>query len=188
MFGPSILVAPVTDYKARTKEVYLPSSIAVAGKHRVKAGWYDLYTGQYYAGANRVTAQAPLGKIPLFVREGSIIPAGPDIQYAEQKPNDDITLYVYTGKDAEFTLYEDENDNNSYMKNICAMIQFHYSERTGRLTIDAPKDSYPRMPETRTFHVIWIEKSHPQGFLSSHPKEETLIYRNERVVLTRKSG
>jgi alpha-D-xyloside xylohydrolase len=173
MFGPSILVAPVTDYKARTKEVYLPSA----------TGWYDLYTGKYYDGGKKIAVRAALDKVPLFIREGSIIPVGPEIEYAEQKDNDDITLYIYTGKNAEFTLYEDENENNNYQKGICASIQFRYDERTGELTIDAPKGSYPGMPEKRTFHVVWIGKQNPREFLSENLKEQVVNYLNMPVVL-----
>ncbi|HQT92361.1 MAG TPA: glycoside hydrolase family 31 protein, partial [Candidatus Kryptobacter bacterium] len=102
MFGPAFLVAPVTIYKARTKEVYLPAG----------SGWYDFYTGKYLKGGEKINTEAPLGEMPLFVREGSIIPTGPEIQYAEEKTNGGITLHVYAGRDGYFTFYEDENNDN----------------------------------------------------------------------------
>ncbi len=104
MFGPSLLVAPVYKYKARTREVYLPAS----------CGWYDLYTGKYFTGGQKIDADAPYERMPLFVKEGSIIPVGPDIQYVDEKPADPLTLLVYTGRDCVFTLYEDEGINYNY--------------------------------------------------------------------------
>jgi alpha-D-xyloside xylohydrolase len=81
MFGPSFLVAPVYRYKARTREVYLPKS----------CGWYDFYSGKYFSGGQVIEAEAPYERIPLFVKEGSVIPVGPAIQYTDEKPADPIT-------------------------------------------------------------------------------------------------
>lgn len=101
MFGPSLLVNPVYTYKDRKRNLYLP-----AGQ-----GWYNLYSGKYIKGGTHVTEDAPYERTPVYVKEGSIIPFGPDLQYTAEKPADTITLYVYTGKAASFTLYEDENIN-----------------------------------------------------------------------------
>ncbi len=110
MFGPSILVAPVCRYKARSREVYFPSS----------SGWYDLYTGNYIFSGHKLQVDAPYERMPLFVREGSIIPAGPDIQFTDEKPGDPITLFVYSGRNCSFTLYEDEGTNYNYEKGDCS--------------------------------------------------------------------
>ncbi len=173
MFGPSLLVAPVTTYKDRTKEVYLPDG----------SGWYDFYTGKHYDGGKSITAQAPLDKIPLFVREGSIIPVGPEIQYAEEKTDGTITLYVYEGKDAEFTLYEDENENNDYEKGIYSEIQIHYDNSSGELSISAPAGFYPGMPANRTFRIVWIGKESPHPFLSESTKSQAVIYKNKSMTI-----
>jgi alpha-D-xyloside xylohydrolase len=175
MFGPSLLVAPVTTYRDRTKEIYLPAG----------CGWYDLYTGEYYDGGKTVTVTAPLDKIPIFVREGSIIPVGPEIQYAEDKTDKPITLYVYAGKDAEFTLYEDENNNNDYGKGTCTMIPVHYDSESGELSIGPTKGSYPGMPEKRTFLVAWIGKENPRPFLSKNVKTQVVTYKNEMITVTK---
>ncbi|AWM32413.1 TIM-barrel domain-containing protein [Hymenobacter nivis] len=94
MFGPSLLVNPVTDYKARNRKLYLPAT----------TGWFDFYSGKYLPGGQALTADAPLERMPLYVREGPILPSGPAVQYAAEKPTDPITLHVCTGKNAAFTL------------------------------------------------------------------------------------
>ena len=173
MFGPSLLVAPVTTYRERAKVVYLPTG----------CGWYDLYTGKYFDGGRTMTAEAPLDKIPLFIREGSIIPVGGEIQYAEQET--EVTLYVYTGKDAEFTLYEDENENNDYEKGICAMIPIRYDNQSGKLSIGPTKGSYPGMPKERNFGIVWMGKENPESFLSENVKVQAVTYKNELIEVTR---
>ena len=96
MFGPAFLVAPVTEYKARHRPVYLPS----------RTTWYDFWTGAALSGGQTINAPAPYDSLPLFVRAGSIIPFGPELQYTDEKPADPITLYVYAGADGSFTLWD----------------------------------------------------------------------------------
>ncbi|MEO8111176.1 MAG: TIM-barrel domain-containing protein, partial [Ginsengibacter sp.] len=92
MFGPSLLINPVYEYKQRNRELYLPKS----------AGWYDLYSGKFYTSGQKINADAPYERMPVFVKAGSIIPFGPDLQYTSEKPADTITLNIYTGADASF--------------------------------------------------------------------------------------
>jgi alpha-D-xyloside xylohydrolase len=101
LFGSSLLVNPVYEYRASKRSLYLPAC----------AGWYDLYTGKWYAGKQKMTAEAPYERIPVFVKAGSIIPFGPALQYTAEKPADTITFNVYAGADAAFNLYEDEGLN-----------------------------------------------------------------------------
>lgn len=151
MFGPSLLVNPVTEYKARTRNVYLPGT----------CGWYNLFTGVHFAGGQTITADAPLENIPLFVREGSIIPFGPDIQYTSEKPADPVSLYVYTGADGSFTLYEDEGLNNNYLKGAYALIKMTYSEADRTLTIGQRQGSFSGMLTGRTFRIYVVSKDKP---------------------------
>ncbi len=125
MFGPSILVAPVYKYGARSREVYFPAS----------AGWYDLYSGDYIFGGHKLIVDAPYERMPLFVKEGSIIPVGPEIQYTDEKTGDPITLFVYSGRNCSFTLYEDEGTNYNYEKGACSTIKFSFDNASGELTI-----------------------------------------------------
>jgi alpha-D-xyloside xylohydrolase len=156
MLGPSLLIAPVTGYHDRSRDVYLP-----AGQ-----GWYDLYTGRLEAGGRQVHADAPYERMPVFVKEGSILPLGPTLQYTGEKPADTIFLYVYRGKNASFTLYEDEGTNYNYEKGAYAEIPLSYDESTGILTVGERKGSFPGMLKERTFHVIDVRKDRPQAILA----------------------
>jgi alpha-D-xyloside xylohydrolase len=151
LFGPSLLVSPVYDYQARQRQLYLP-----AGQ-----GWYDLYSGAYSAGGQHIKADAPYERIPVYVKEGSILPFGPDLQYTEEKPADPITLYVYTGRDASFDLYEDEGTNYNYEKGAYAILPISYTEATRTLTIGKRKGSFPGMLKERNFRVVWVTKDQP---------------------------
>ena len=154
MFGPAFMAAPIYKYGARTKDMYFP-----AGK-----GWYDFYTGKYVAGGQQLTVDAPYERMPLYVKAGSIVPFGPDIQYAMEKQPDVITLYVYAGADADFTLYEDEGVNYGYEQGRYAQIPIHYSEADGKLTIGERQGSFPGMLEKRVFNVVKVAKDNPVPF------------------------
>ena len=154
MFGPSIMVNPVYKYKERVREVYFPKGEV----------WYDFYTGEMASqGGESKTVAAPYEKIPLFVRGGSIIPFGPEIEYTRQKSADNIRLMVYTGKDGEFTLYEDEGVNYGYEAGRFARIKFNYNESTKTLTITDREGEFPGMLKERTFTVVYVSASNPKG-------------------------
>jgi alpha-D-xyloside xylohydrolase len=173
MFGPSLLINPVYTYKDKTRDVYLPNT----------HGWYDFYTGEYYTGGRTLKADAPLDRIPVYVKEGSILPAGPAIQYTSEKTADPLTLYVYTGKDATFTLYEDEGVNYNYEKDAYATIPFSYSEATGTLTIGARKGTYKGMPDKRKIQVVWIGKNHPAGVGTDTHADQVVDYTGSALEL-----
>ena len=166
MFGSSLLINPVYTYKAINRSLYLP-----AGQ-----GWYDLYTGKYFEGGKQIMADAPYQQIPVFVKEGSVIPAGPELQYTDEKPADPVTLFVYTGKDASFTLYEDENLNYNYEKGAFAQIPFTYNQETGTLTIGERQGSFNGMLKKRTFHVKMISKEKPSGMKFDVRPDKTVTY------------
>ncbi|TDW97586.1 TIM-barrel domain-containing protein [Dinghuibacter silviterrae] len=151
LFGPSLLVNPVCQYKARSRSVYLPAG----------TDWYDAYTGNAFHGGQRIDAPAPYERMPLFARAGSIVPLGPALEYTGEKPADTITLCVYRGADAAFTLYEDEGTNYHYEKGAYAEIPLQYNEHTGILTIGERKGDFPGMLQHRVFRVVWIGKGHP---------------------------
>jgi alpha-D-xyloside xylohydrolase len=153
LFGPALMVCPVYTYGARSREVYFPDT----------CGWYDFYTGRYMAGGRQVV-DAPYERIPLYVREGAIIPYGPDMQYSDEKPADEITLYVYQGQDGEFTLYEDENVNYNYEKGAYALIPMAYNEAEGTLTIGDREGAFPGMLKERTFKIVTVNKAKAQPF------------------------
>ncbi len=149
MFGPAFLVAPVYEYGARSREVYFPEC----------EGWYDFYTNEFHDGGAAEQVAAPYEKMPLYVRAGSVVPCGPEIQWSDEKPADVIDLYVYQGADGEFTLYEDENVNYNYEKGLCSKIRFSYDDNTKVLTIEEREGEFPGMLEERTFNVIPVSKN-----------------------------
>ena len=154
MFGPALMAAPVYEYGARTREVYFPAT----------CGWYDFYTGKYMAGGQQLKVDAPYERMPLYVREGAIVPYGPEMQYSDEKPAEEITLYVYAGKDGEFILYEDEGVNYNYEKGQYATIPFTYNDAEGTLTIGDRAGEFPGMLKERTFNVVKVSKDKPQPF------------------------
>ena len=163
MFGPALMPCPVYEYKARSREVYFP-----------EGGWYDFYTGAYIAGGQTLTADAPYERIPLYVRAGSIIPFGPDMQWSDEKPADNIRLYVYAGRDADFTLYEDDGVTYGYEKGAYAMIPIHWDDASRTLTLGERKGSFPGMLESRTFTVVVVDPAHPAGFVPDASGTEML--------------
>ncbi len=153
MFGPALLINPVTEYKARSRAVYLPAG----------TGWYDLHSGKYFQGGQTIQAEAPYTDIPVFVKAGSIIPCGPDIQYTSEKPADPIRVFVYTGADGSFNLYEDEDVNYNYEQGKFSIIPLIYNQQDQTLTIGEQKGDFPGMLQSRTFEIIWISENKPDG-------------------------
>ncbi len=173
MFGPSILVAPVYEYQARTRKVYFPSV----------CGWYDFYTGQFIPGGRYLDVSAPYERLPLFIREGSIVPFGPEIEYTSQKPADPITLFVYTGRNASFTLYEDEGVNYGYERGEYSSIPMNYDETSGEMTIGERKGPYPGMALKRTFNIVWVTRTNNIEFDPDMKPHFTLTYDGAPVVV-----
>ena len=159
LFGKSLLVAPVTKalftreertWSEETVDWTAPQSVSVylpAG-----AKWYDWWTGELHAGGQTVLADAPIDRCPLYVRAGSIIPIGPDVQYTGEKPWDDLEIRVYPGADGSFTLYEDEGDNHDYENGAYSTVEF--TLKGGRLTIGERSGSFPGMLQTRRFRIV----------------------------------
>jgi alpha-D-xyloside xylohydrolase len=171
MFGPAFLVNPVTEAKARTRPVYLP----------VASGWYDFWTGAALAGCQTIEAPAPYDAIPLYVRAGSIVPFGPELQYTGEKPADPLTLYVYTGADGAFTLYEDDGLTYGYERGASVRIPMHWNDATRTLTIGRREGSFPGMLAGRTFQVVVVSKAKPVGFSFAPVVDQTVHYRGESI-------
>ena len=115
--------------------------------------WYDYWTGRRYNGGQTLTANAPISHSPLYIKAGSILPLGPDVQYANENHYDNLDIVVYPGADASFTLYEDEGDNYNYEKGIYSTIPLTWNDKTKTLTIGKRKGTFPGMLQTRTFRV-----------------------------------
>ncbi len=172
MFGPALLVSPVTEPGADSRRAYLP-----------KGTWFDFWTGQEQAGGATINAPAPLEKLPLYVRAGSIIPMGPNLQYAAEKPADPIELRIYRGANGAFTLYEDENDGYNYEKGIYATIPIHWDEASQTLTIGERQGTFPGMLESRTFNVVFVNEKHGAGIDVAAHADRTVPYRGLSVAV-----
>jgi alpha-D-xyloside xylohydrolase len=175
MFGSAFLINPVYEYKARSRTVYLPDG----------SSWYDFYTGEKTEGGRTVSADAPLSRMPIYVREGSIVPVGPDIQFTGQDPRGPITIQVYTGHDGQFTLYEDGGVSYDYEHGAFTSIQFGYDSKNGELTIGAQQGQFPGAIEKRTFNVRWIKEGQAGADFAANP-DETLEYTGAEVILKQK--
>jgi alpha-D-xyloside xylohydrolase len=170
MFGPALLVAPVTEYQARTRAVYLPAG----------AGWYDYWTGKA-AAAGEVKASAAFDAIPVFVRAGSIVPYAPAMQYVGEKASDPTTVWVYAGANGAFDLYEDQGTTFDYEKGAFAEIPMHWDEKAGVLTIGKRVGSFDGMLERRTFQVVLVSKEHPVGYAADAAAAKSVEYAGDAV-------
>jgi len=166
MFGPAFLVGPVTEYKARSRAVYLPAGSA----------WYDFWTGRRHDGGATITADAPLERMPLFVRAGSIIPVGPDQQYTGEKPRNALTLYVYAGRDGQFSLYEDEGRTYGYERGEFSRIQISWNDTARTLTIGRRAGTFPHMAASRMFTVVLVTPERPLPYSGAQTQGRTLRY------------
>ena len=171
MFGPSLMVNPVTEYKARSRNVYLPSAY----------GWYDVRTGRHYAGGTVIEADAPYEWMPLFAREGSLIPTGPDIQYTGEKEADPLTLWVYAGADGAFELYEDEGDNYNYEDGAYTLIPLTWNEAERTLTIGKREGEYRGMLHERTINVIMVSENKAVKLDFGRPPDKSVKYSGEEI-------
>jgi len=180
MFGPAILVNPVTERMysleanvpvEKTRKVYLPKSTI----------WYDFWTGKTQNGGETIVAQAPIETIPLYVKAGSIIPMGDFLQYATEKPADVIELRIYPGADGKFVLYEDENDTYNYEKGQFATIEFQWNDKAKTLNIGERKGKFSGMLNERKFNVVIVKANIGTGVEISTQINKTVNYSGNKV-------
>ncbi len=173
LFGSSLMVCPVYHYKERNRDVYFPNN----------GGWYDIYSGKYIAGGQKLNVEAPYERMPLFVREGSILPVGPEIEYTAQETDAPIDLFVYTGKDASFELYGDEGSNYDYEKGAFSIIPVSWNEATGELTIGKRQGEYDGMAKEQAFRVVFISKTNAVS-IDRKVSSEKLKYTGEELKVS----
>jgi alpha-D-xyloside xylohydrolase len=172
-FGPAFLVAPVTTPKTRSRSVYLPEGTE----------WYNFWSGDLTIGGGHVDVPSPLDEMPIFVKAGSIIPVGPDIQYIGEKPSDPTTLYIYQGANGAFTLYEDQGTTYDYENGAFSEITLLWKDATKTLTIAARKGSFPGMLEKRTFQIVVVSKAKATGFSFDAKPDKTVSYEGKAVSI-----
>ena len=168
MFGKSILVAPVTEPGTTEWNVYLPKA----------DGWFDFWTGKHFAGGQTVKTDAPLDRIPLFVKAGSILPMGKIIQSSAEK-SDTLEIRVYKGADAKFDLYEDERDNYNYEKGKYSIISFKWDEKRQTLTIGDKQGNYPGDLKKRIFNIVLVTENKGFGTNTSSTVRKILYVGNQ---------
>lgn len=174
LFGPSLLVCPVThpmyyasgskslDGIPKIREVYLPAG----------CGWYDFWTGKYYQGGRKIEADAPIDQIPLFVKEGSILPMGPELEYPGEDLHPELTLRIYPGADAYFLLYDDEGDSYRYEDGMYSKTALYWNDHDRTLTIGQRGGSYPGMPKEQRYRILLGENEH---MVCSQDGEEIIL-------------
>jgi alpha-D-xyloside xylohydrolase len=170
MFGSALLINPVTTEGATQRTVYLPAG----------SSWIDFWTGKSEKGGQSITAQAPLDKLPVYAKAGSIIPYGPLVQSAAGNP-DPIELRIYPGANGDFTLYEDEGDNYDYEHGARSTIPIQWDDKSSTLTIGARDGSFPGMLEHCTFHVVVVRDGHGAGIASTPEPDATQEYDGKSV-------
>ena len=171
MLGPALMPCPVCEYKARSRMVYFPAG-----------GWYDFYTGRFIDSDGLPVTESDgwanvyvsYERIPLYVRAGSILPLGPELQWSDEKAADPLELRIYPGADASFCLYEDDGLTYAYEKGACTRIPIRWDDATRTLTLGEREGSFPGMPETRRIQVTLPDGS---------PAGEVLTYTGAPVSL-----
>ena len=154
-------------------ETYLPDG----------SDWYDFWTNERFTGGQKVSKACPLDILPLFVRAGSIVPLGPDLQYAMEKPADPIELRVYPGADGAFTLYEDEGDSYRYEQGAYATIPISWNDKACTLTIGAREGGFPGMLEERTFRIVWVSDNHGVGIAPTQKADVEIKYCGKKLAV-----
>ncbi len=182
MFGPAFLVNPVTAQlytgtgagsKAKTREVYLPAA----------TNWYNFWTGEVTNGGQKLTVDVPMNMMPLYVRAGSIIPMGPVMEYATEKPADKIELRIYPGANGTFKYYEDENENYNYEKGAKATFTLNWNDQLRQLTISATKGSFKGMLKKHTFNVVLVKGAHGSNTGEADKIDKAVIYTGKQLVV-----
>jgi len=172
MFGPAFLVNPVTEAAATTRRLYLPES-----------KWYDFWTGSAIVGGRTIDADAPVERLPLYVRAGSILPLGPEEEWSTEKPADPIELRVYRGADGDFTLYEDENDSYNYEKGAYVTIPLHWDDVKQVLTLGDRKGQFPGMLQSRVFRVVFVGENHGVGISQVEKPDKSVPYSGKQTTV-----
>ena len=189
MFGRNILVKPVTDplytwkdEKKKGHEIYpdlrkasAPVSVYLPKITNQPNTWYDFWTNEKYEGGKEILRPCPIDIMPVFVKAGTILPWGPEVQYSNEKAWDDIEIRIYPGADGSFTLYEDEGDGYAYEQGKYTIIPFCYDESTKTLTIHGREGGYDGMLKQRTFRIRLI---------GSDANEKVVTYTGKEVKVS----
>lgn len=182
MYGPAFLVNPVTEQlysganasaSTKTRKVYLPATTK----------WYNFWTGELLNGGQTVDAEAPIETMPLYVKAGSIVPMGPNVEYATEKTSGAIELRIYPGANGEFKLYEDENDNYNYEKGNSSTISIKWNDKLQQLTIADRKGTFPGMQKSHVFNVVVVKAGHGVNGDITEKADKKVVYQGKATVV-----
>ena len=165
MFGPALLVNPVTVAGSTQRLLYLPPA----------AVWYDFWTGEKLRGDQQILAKATLDRIPIFVPAGTILPLGPEGEYADQLTDAPIEIRIYPGANGTFTLYDDAGDGYSYEEGKHATITLQWNDATKTLNFGKRLGQYTGMQHRRIFHITMVARNVGTGFGASS-QFSTIVY------------
>ena len=172
MFGDSLLVNPVTVQGATTRNVVLPKG----------DGWVDFWSGQTYTGGQTIVAAAPLDRMPILVKQGSIVPMGPVVQSTAER-QDPLEIRIYSGKDADFKLYEDSGDGYAYEHGAKSTIGFHWDDRRNTLSIGERAGTFPGMPLKHAFRIVLVKPGHGVGAESEASADRSVTYQGHPLKI-----
>ena len=175
MFGKSFLVAPITQPHVDEWNVYLPKSVQ----------WYNFWTGKRFEGGQTIKTSAPLEKIPLYVKAGSIVPMGKFLQYTSEKPMDTLEIRVYAGADGHFNLYSDEGDNYNYERGNYTIIPFQWNDKQQTLTIEKQQGDYDGALKKRVLYIVWVAEDIGNG-INESTKVRVVNYSGEKIIILKK--
>ncbi len=171
LFGEALLVAPIVEAGAMQRSVYLPKTTI----------WYDFWTNKPFDGGQTIQADAPLDRIPLFVKAGSILPIGPVVQHSGQDVNHELEMRIYEGANGEFTLYEDEGDSYNYEKGQYSTIRFSWDDARKELSIGNREGAFPGMVTERSFKITRLNRNKVQAAEATTPSERVISYSGTAV-------
>lgn len=171
LFGDALMVCPVYTYNARERVVYFPKGV----------GWFDLHSASYIEGGQQIMVPAPYEEMPIYIRSGSIIPYGSEIQFVGEKPEEPLIIYVYAGADGDFTLYEDEGLNYDYEQGAYSKIQLTYNEELKKLVIGKREGTYEGMVEERTIQVVYVDIQNPKPLDFAASYDYKVLYQGEEI-------
>ncbi len=176
LFGPAIMVNPITAADATTRDLYLPATQSTIA-------WYDFWTAKQETGGRQITAAAPIDIIPLYIRAGSIVPMGPLVQYANEKPDAPIELRIYPGANGTFTLYEDDGHTYAYEKGAYDTIPLSWDQSTQTLTIGQRVGEFPEVIKNRIFNIVLVKDNHGNGIAPTDHPDQVVNYSGSALTV-----
>ncbi len=175
-FGPFMMINPITSLGQRNRDIYLPTG-----------DWYNFWTGLKVSGGQTINVDVPLDDMPIYIKAGSIIPMGPEIQHANAT-SDPIEIRVYKGADGQFTIYEDAGETYSYESGEYSEIPLTYNDALQQLTIGARSGSFPGMLTNHMFKVVWVDENYGVGLYTPALCDTVVQYVGNEVIVNYNSS